>query len=260
MPEKRRRNSLGHFPLTIDPWGGMLRTTGEGKNREINFSLRGEGGLSLSREVNGADWRLSSGTGWGTIDVCAREDVMVIACYLPHVVLEYSRSFGILRKIVISGVDLVALVGIKVPLAAGDMTNVDDLKEMMEDRIIHVAFAPEGPQFVVVSSSGREIAGMVRKDENSLAADNFNFVSGPANDTWRGDLGFLRGKIGFGVFSDKVTFFYEKMGRGTAVRQDVMEVSQTVLGVAGFDRRVTQGLPSEEELIKFIDGVYLSRL
>lgn len=251
MSEKRRGNRPSHFPLTIDPLGGVSMTSGEGRKREINLSLRGEGALGLTREVSGADWRISSGSGWGTIDVCAREDSMAVACYLPHLVLEYSRGFGILKKMVVSGVDLVALAGIKVPLEVGDMTNVDDLKEMAEDRMIHAVFTPEGPQFAVVGSSGREFVGIVRGGKNDL---------GSADYTWRGDLGFLKGKIGFSIFSDKITFFYDKVGQEGVVRQNVLEVSTTALGVPGFDQKATQGMPSEEELIKFIDEVYLPRL
>ena len=237
MTEKRRRSRPSHFPLTIDPWGGVLKTSGEGRNREINFNLRGEGGLRLIREVDGANWRISSGGGRGRMDIQALEGSLTVSCLTPFMILEYFRGSGVLQDVMISGVDIAALAGTKIALERGDWGNVEDLKQFGEDRLFSLRFTEDGLAVVCAETTGREVVGTVAEDEENLA-----------NYTWRGDLGFLKGKVGFAVFSDKVSFFYG--------RQRVMEVPRTVIGVANFDWQVTQGLPSEDDLVGFMEEVY----
>ena len=248
MTEKRRRSRPSHFPLTIDPWGGVLKTSGEGRNREINFSLRGEGGLRLIREIDGADWRISSGEGRGRMDIQALEDSLTVSCLLPFMVLEYSRGGGFLQDILISGVDIAALAGTKIALERGDWGNVEDLKQFGEDRLFSLRFTEDGLAVVCAETTGREVVGAVAEDEENLETDSYGFLPEAANYTWRGDLGFLKGRVGFEVFPDKVSFFYG--------RQRVMEVPRTVRGVANFDWQVTQGLPSEDDLVGFMEEVY----
>lgn len=195
MSEKRRGNRPSHFPLTIDPLGGVSMA---------NFSLRGEGGL------------------------------------------------GILEDILISGVDLAALAGTKMALERGDWGNIEDLKQSVEDRLINLKFTPEDLQLVIVDVAGREVVGAEPEDENNLGADEFGFLPGKANYSWTGDLGFLAGRVGFEVFPDKVIFFYGQ--------QNVMEVPRAVSGVANFDWKVTQGMPSEDDLLNFMEEVYLPLL
>lgn len=246
MLEGRKRGR--HFPLTIDPLGGVLRTSGEGRNREINFGLRGD----LIREVNGADWRISSGEGRGRMDIQASEDSLTVSCLLPFMVLEYSRGLGTLQNILISGVDLAALAGTKIALERGDWGSLEDLKQSAEDRLINLKFIPEGLRLVIIDAAGSEVVGVEPEDEKNLGANECGFLPGKANYSWTGDLGFLAGRVGFEVFPDKVIFFYG--------RQNIMEVPRAVLGVANFDWKVTQGMPSEDDLLNFMEEVYLPLL
>lgn len=227
-------------------------TSGEGRNREINFSLRGDGGLSLTREVNGADWRISSGGGKGKIDIQALEDSLTVSCLIPFMILTYTRGLGVLEDIMISGVDLAALADTKIALERGDWGNIEDLKQSAEDRLINLKFTPEELQLVIVDVAGREVVGAKPEDEKNLGADAVGFLPGKPNNSWMGDLGFLAGRVGFEVFPDKVIFFYGQ--------QNVMEVPRTVLGVANFDWQVTQGMPSEDDLLQFMEEVYLPLL
>ncbi len=248
MSERKKRQS--HFPLTIDTLGGV---------RLAEFSLQ-NGGLSLTREVKGADWRISSGEGKGRINVEARGDSLMVGFQLPLMFFEYSRGMGALKEILVSGVDLAALAGTKLALAKGDWGNLEDQKQCFEDRLIRLVFTADGIEAAVVKSERREVVGVESEKEENLGLSRFGFLPDQPNYAWTGDLGFLAGRVGFEVWPDKVKLFYEKEGGGRVVRREVMEVPRTITGAGKIDWAVTQGMPSEDDLLVFLEEVYLPRL
>lgn len=259
MAERSSRGG-NHFPLTIDTLGGVTMTSGVGRAREISYQLGRVGRAGLAREVAGSDWRLSSGEGTGRIDFQAKDDSLTVTCYTPQMVFEYSRGGGSLKGVLISGLDLVALAGIKLLLAPADMTNIDDRKTMAEDTLISLTFEQEGLRLAMVNSEGRELVGIGTINPEDLGANKYGFLPDEAQYSWTGNLGFLRGRVGFEVYFDKVVFFYEKDGKAGKIRQNVMEVPRNALGTAAFDWAVTQAIPSEDQILTYMEEIYLPLL
>lgn len=261
MPEKRRGNRPSHFPLTIDPLGGVSLVSSDKAGKGVDFNFQGTDNLSLSRETDGPDWRVISGVGKGTIDILAQKDTLSVNCLMPFMTLKYSRASGILREIVISGVDVAALAGVRVALEKGDWDEVTNQKLLDQDRLIKLTFVPEDEvvELKLISVSGKEVVGAKaigteKGDEKSGLVVDWNSFS------WRGSLDLFSGVVGLEVFSGEIVLFYEKGGSDETVRQDVVKLPRVVLGMPGFDWKVTRGMPSEDDLLQFMEEVYLPRL
>lgn len=259
MVEGKKRRSL--FPLTIDTLGGVSLIPLGSKRKGVDFNFQGTDNLSLSRETDGLDWRVISGVGKGTIDILAQKDTLSVNCLMPFMTLKYSRGFGNLVEVVISGVDVAGLAGIRLALEEGDWDKVENQKLLDKDRLIKLTFVPEEGivELKLVDVSGKEVVGG-RSIGKEKGDDESGLVPSWNSFTWRGNLGLFRGRIGFEVFAGEIVLFYEKGDGDETVRQNVMGISRTLLEMPGLDRKVTQGLPSEDDLLNFMEEVYLPLL
>jgi|CXWL01.1.fsa_nt_gi hypothetical protein len=232
-------------------------TSGKGSDWEVNFKIAGESGLEMTREISGADWQVCTGEGTGKVDFATVGEEMLVCTVMPMMKLSYSRFSGDLRGIFVSGLDLAVLAGTKMALATEDWANVTDLKQSQEDRLFGLQFTPEGMELVLVNALGRKLVKVINEAVENLGMDGYGRRPGVAEYSWWDNLGFLKGRVGLEVFANQVILYYEKGEGDNSVRRDIMGIPRIISGTVELDRVVTAGMPKEDDLLEFMERVYV---
>ncbi len=240
--------------MAVDPFGGV-----SSKGVGVEFQIS-EGGLGLTREAIGDNWRVGYGNGWGRVEIGALDEHLTVGGILPLMVFIYSRESGTLVSVLVSGVDLASLAGTKMALAPGDWEEVSQMKRLDQDRLIHLVLGVEEIALTTKDVFKRTVTASNDVDEAELNADTIGFIPGRPTYVWNWDLRRFEGRVGFEVFGDRIVFYYEKNGEDARVRLNIMEVPRQLAHLASLDERVKQGMPNEEEIMEFMEGVYIPLL
>ncbi len=242
---ERGKGGRGRFPLLIDFEGGVLRPKSE-RGRPISFGMRNDddGQAKLIWEGDGGDSRTSLTMSSGSrVEVQAKAESLIVSQTRPLMIFSFLRSDGSLRELIASGIDLIGVAGLKLPLMEIDLRKIDKLALGGVDSLFAMTFTPGG---VVVTTLETAKGQLVSAKQELLKELN--------HPVWSGDFGLVQTRLGFEVFSNRVVIFGKNTAR--SVRQDILSVPRTVSGGIFFDRKAAFELPSQKELYEFIGGIY----
>lgn len=222
-----------------------------GGSRVGEYGQERRAGGIFSREVIGANWSLVEGVGVGDgLEVLAGDERIQVTTFRPLLILEYSRAFGNLRAVHLNAVGLVTLAGTREFLEIGDLTTIGDLNEMKKGLLMSVLFGDNRPSLLVTDAVGKQIETALVV--SNLGASEIGSVVGWPDYSWQGDLGTFNGRIGFEIFPDRVEFYYQ---RRDGFRVDVYRFRRELIGIPRLDRIVSRRMPSDEEMIGFMEAV-----
>ncbi len=223
-----------------------------GGSRAGEYVQEKRAGGIFSREVKGANWSLVEGAGVGDgLEVLTENETVQVTTFGPLLILEYSRAFGQLRAVHLNTVGLVTLAGTKKLLEIGDLTAISDLTEMRQGLAMSVLFGEGGrPSLFLTDVLGKqaETALVV----SNLGASEYGSINGWPDYSWLGTLEIFNGRVGFEIYPDRIEFYYQ---RKDGTRTDVYRFRREVNEVPKLDRIVSRRMPTEEEMINFVEAV-----
>lgn len=237
----------------FDEYGGVFHgRRAIREKKEVGLRVRRSGDdFGLLQELDGYDWALVLGEGNRHRMVSTEGKYLTAAFQTPHVRATFSRETGDLAIVTLSGLDLVYLAGLKMPLATGDGVELGVQKNKGTDVVVCLSFT-DGPRV-----STLVLADGVYRPIETVGSGELMSKYGQLPDQpcciWNGDLGFLRGKLGFVVYVDSVVFFYEHNG----TRLNIVEFPRRVPDVIRFDGIASEDLPTEEQVEEFLEKVYV---
>lgn len=237
----------------FDEYGGVSHGRRAIRGRkEVGLRIRRRGDdFGLFQELDGYDWALVVGEGNRHRMISTEGKYLTAAFQTPHMQVMFSRETGDLAIVTLSGLGLVCLAGLNMPLAIGDAAGLDRAKKEGSDRVVCLSFT-DGPR-VTTSVLADGVYRSVKTIGGGELMSNYGQLPEQPYCVWSGDLGFLKGSLGLEVFVDSVIFFYEYNG----ARQNIVEFPRRVAEVVGFDGLASEDLPTETQVGELLEKVYV---